>query len=136
LLSQITTRLSASKEQIAKQLEAASPLSRYPDAEKDTREKWEDELNAAIEAEYRRKRTELILLLQWWMRDIWLTTLKMGEAMTALPQIKAATEKLAGRLAIEEASENLRTLERVQRLLRTNVQETLALEIGLLKLRL
>jgi DNA polymerase-3 subunit delta' len=136
LLSQITTRLGALKEETAKQLEAASPLSRYPDAEKDTREKWEDELNAAIEAEYRRKRSELLLLLQWWMRDIWLSTLKMGEAMIALPQIKSATEKLAAHLAAEDASENLRTLERLQRLLRTNVQETLALEIGLLKLRL
>jgi DNA polymerase-3 subunit delta' len=136
LLSQITTRLATLKEEISKELEAASPLTRYPDAEKDTREKWEDELNAAVEAEYRRKRGDLLLILQWWMRDIWLSTMKMGKEMIAVPQVVTLTEKLASRLATEEASENLRTLERLQRLLRTNVQETLALEIGLLKLRL
>jgi hypothetical protein len=124
------------KEELSTQLEAASPLARYTDAEKDTRERWEDELNAAIEGEYRRKRTELLLLLQWWMRDIWLATLKTSKIPPAVPQLRNSTEKLAGRLAVEDASENLRTLEKLQRTLRTNVQETLALEIGLLKLRL
>ena len=40
------------------------------------------------------------------------------------------------RISPAEASENLRQLERLQRQLTTNVQESLALEIGLLKLRL
>ena len=40
------------------------------------------------------------------------------------------------RLSPGDASENVRQLERLQRQLTTNVQESLALEIGLLKLRL
>lgn len=136
LLGLITGRLGELRESIAKQLDAASPLSRYPDAEKDLREKWEAELAAAIEAEYRRKRAELILLLQWWMRDIWFATMRMEDSLLALPQLRDATTQLASRVSSTEASENLRHLERVQRQLSTNVQEALAVEIGLLKLRL
>lgn len=136
LLSLITGRLSQVREAAETQLEAGSPLSKYPDVEKDTRERWEAELNAAIEAEYRGKRAELLLLFQWWMRDVWISTMKMEEAALAVPQLKEATEKVASRLSPGDASENLRQLERLQRQLTTNVQESLALEIGLLKLRL
>jgi DNA polymerase III subunit delta' len=136
LLGLITERLAETREAVEKQLEAASPLNRYPDAEKDLREKWEAELNAAIEAEYRRRRAELILLLQWWMRDIWFASMKMEDSMLALPELRGATAQLASRVTPVEASENLRHLDRLQRQLSTNVQEALAVEIGLLKLRL
>lgn len=136
ILGQITSRLATLKEQIAKQLEAGSPLSRYPDAEKSTQDKWEDELNASVEADYRRKRGELILLLQWWMRDIWLATMKTGGELNALPALQESTSKLAGRISSHAAAENLRMLERLQRQLNTNVQEALAFEITLLKLHL
>ena len=136
LLSVITSRLAAIKEQTGEQLEAASPLARYPDADKDTRDRWESELNAAVEAEYRRKRSDLLLLLQWWMRDIWLASLQLPESDPALPQLSPSTSRVAQRITRDQASENLRALEKLQRQLHTNVQETLALEIGLLKLAL
>ena len=136
LLSLITGRLANMRKQIETDLEAASPLVKYPDVEKDTREKWEAELNAAIEAEYRGKRAELLLMLEWWLRDVWLSTLQMEESALAVPALKTATDQIAQRLSPTDASENLRHLERLQRQLTTNVQESLALEIGLLKLRL
>jgi DNA polymerase III subunit delta' len=136
LLSLITGRLAEVRQAAETQLEANSPLTKYPDVERDTRERWEAELNAAIEAEYRGKRAELLLLLQWWMRDVWLSTMKMEDSALAVPQLKKATEQVAARLSPGDASENLRQLERLQRQLTTNVQESLALEIGLLKLRL
>ena len=43
---------------------------------------------------------------------------------------------MAKRISPKEARENLQVLEQTQRLLHTNVQETLALEVGLLKLNL
>jgi DNA polymerase-3 subunit delta' len=136
LLGLITARLAQIKELTEKELEAASPLTRYPDAEKDTREKWEAELNAAVEAEYRRRRAELLLLLQWWMRDIWMTSLRVESSLLSLPQLSEITNQLSARVSAEEAGENLRVLEKLQRQLNTNVQEALALEIGLLKLKL
>ncbi len=119
----------ASEESLA----ARSPLEKYDDVEKDLREKWEDELAAAVEAEYRRQRADLLLLVQWWLRDVWLHSIAAGRELLNFPKI-AGAEAVAGRLSPRQALENLQTLEQTQRLLHTNVQEALALEVGLLKL--
>jgi DNA polymerase-3 subunit delta' len=135
LLDSLLQRLGAIRAQVDETLSARSPLEKYADAEKDLREKWEDELTAAIEAEYRRRRAEVLLLLQWWLRDVWLHTLAAGETLLHLPQIAGADE-IARRISPRQAQENLSVLEQTQRLLYTNVQEALALEVGLLKLQL
>jgi DNA polymerase-3 subunit delta' len=135
LLDSLLQRLAAIKAQTEEHLTARSPLEKYGDAEKDLREKWETELTAAVEAEYRRRRAEVLLLLQWWLRDVWLHTLAAGEALLHLPQIAGAQE-IARRISPRQARENLLVLEQTQRLLHTNVQEALALEVGLLKLQL
>lgn len=135
LLDSLLQRLGAIKTQTEEFLTARSPLEKYGDAERDLRDKWETELTAAIEAEYRRRRAEVLLLLQWWLRDVWLHTLAAGEALLHLPQIAGADE-VARRLTPLQARENLQVLEQTQRLLHTNVQEALALEVGLLKLQL
>jgi len=114
---------------------ARSPLEKYDDVEKDLRERWEDELKAAIEAEYRRQRAELLLLVQWWLRDVWLQTMASGQEFLNFPLI-AGAERVAGRITPQQAMENLRVVEQTQRLLHTNVQEALALEVGLLKLQM
>ncbi|HXF09283.1 MAG TPA: DNA polymerase III subunit [Desulfuromonadaceae bacterium] len=114
-------------------LTSASPLQKYDDVEKELREKWEDELAAAVEAEYRRRRTELLSLIQRWLRDVWLHTLASGKELMNFPKI-AGAEAVAKRISPGQALENLQTIEHTQKLLYTNVQEALALEVGLLKL--
>jgi DNA polymerase-3 subunit delta' len=140
--------LSERKETIEKDLTERSPLERYKDVEKDLAEKWEDELKASIESEYRRQRSNLLGLLQWWMRDIWLCTL--GPSLSSTPQPRGSesnggllsfpeiteTRQVAARISSREALSNLQILEQVQRWLHTNVQEALALEVCLLKLKL
>jgi DNA polymerase-3 subunit delta' len=135
LLDSLLQFLGAIRAQTEETLSARSPLEKYTDAEKDLREKWETELTAAVEAEYRRRRSEILLLLQWWLRDVWLHTLAVGESLLHLPQI-AGAEAVAQRISAAQARENLVILEQTQRLLHTNVQEALALEVGLLKLQL
>lgn len=135
LLDSLLQRLGAIRAQTEEVLTARSPLEKYDEAEKDLREKWETELTAAIEAEYRRRRAEVLLLLQWWLRDVWLHTLAAGEALLHLPQIAGADE-VARRITPRQAQDNLLVLEQTQRLLYTNVQEALTLEVGLLKLQL
>jgi DNA polymerase-3 subunit delta' len=135
LLDSLLTRLGAIKEKVDETVSARSPLEKYSEAEKELREQWEDELKAAIEAEYRRQRGEVLQLLQWWFRDVWLHTLAAGEELLHLPQIAGADE-VAKRISPQSARENLQVLEQTQRLLYTNVQEALALEVGLLKLKL
>jgi DNA polymerase III gamma/tau subunit len=114
-------------------LGARSPLQKYDEIEKDLREKWEEELAAAVEAEYRGRRAELLMLVQCWMRDIWLHTLAAGRELLNFPKISSA-EALANKISSRQALENLQVLEETQRMLHTNVQEALALEVSLLKL--
>lgn len=135
LLDSLLQHLNTLRARVDETLSTRSPLEKYDDAEKNLREKWEDELAAGIEAEYRRQRAEVLLLLQWWLRDVWLCTLSAGEALLHLPQIAGADE-VAKRISSRQAQENLSVIEQTQRLLHSNVQEALALEVGLLKLQL
>src|SRR5205085_4943106 len=72
LLSVLLNRLNELKDTISEALTKRSPLERFDDIEPGLREKWEDELTAAIEAEYRRQRADLLASMQWWLRDVWL----------------------------------------------------------------
>jgi hypothetical protein len=145
------------KAAIDESLTARSPLQRYDDVEKDLREKWEEELAAAIEAEYRRQRTDLLAIVQRWLRDVWLIAISKPETrpvrhsvggggntqpeaigatdLLNFPEL-AGTNRVAQRITPADAVENLQIIEGTQRLLHTNVQEALALEVGLLKLNL
>jgi DNA polymerase-3 subunit delta' len=133
LLDALLQKLAEIKSHTGETLTARSPLEKFDDVEKNLRDKWEDELTAAIEAEYRRHRADLLLLVQWWLRDVWLHTLAAGKDLLKFPNISGA-EILARRLNPRQALENLQMLEQTQRLLHSNVQEALALEVGLLKL--
>jgi len=136
LLDVLLQKLGALKAGIEESLTARSQLQRYDDLDKELREKWEEELAAAIEAEYRRQRADVLALVQRWLRDVWLLAqVKSGAGeLLNFPQV-ATTARLAERISPAQAVENLQVLEGTQRLLHTNVQEALALEVGLLKLQ-
>lgn len=153
LLDVLLRRLVELKSSIEENLTARSPLQRYQEAEKATLDRWEDELTAAVEAEYRHQRAELLAIVQRWLRDIWLLalarlsspdsdsagTLGNGQSgageLLSFPQLES-TRELARRVSPSQAIQNLETMEQIQRWLGTNVQEALALEVGLLKLHL
>jgi DNA polymerase-3 subunit delta' len=135
LLDVLLQKLAEIRSGVDENLSARSPLEKYDEVEEDLREKWEDELAAGIEAEYRRQRADLLLLVQCWLRDVWLHTLAAGKDLLNFPQVTSA-EAVAKKITPRHALENLQTLERTQRLLHTNIQEALALEVGLLKLNL
>jgi DNA polymerase-3 subunit delta' len=176
LMDVLLKKLNAVKESIDETLTARSPLEKYEDAEEQLRDKWDQELKAAIEAEYRRQRADFLLAMQWWLRDVWvqtlgqvqslkskvqslkskvesveptvqangavpetinyqLSTINSPESLLVFPQM-AGTQRVAQRITPKQAMENLRVMEQLQRWLSTNVQEALALEVGLLKLHL
>lgn len=144
LMDILLQRLTEMRAAIEETLTQRSPLQQYKDAEKETIERWEDELAAAIEAEYRRQRSDLLGVLQWWFRDVWLLALKRTgptdgqNAQTSellnFPEL-SGTRQVAERISTGEALENLNVMELLQRWLGTNVQEALALEVGMLKLK-
>ena len=136
LLGTLMKKLGEQKESVESELTARSPLERYDDLDPKLRDKWEDELAAAIEAEYRRRRGDLLLAVEWWLRDVWTQTLNAGAEMLTFPKLQSAANTVAKRISSRDAVENLDILEQTQRLLGSNVQEALALEVGLLKLKL
>lgn len=143
LMDVLLKKLNELKTGIEGKLTEQSPLQRYKEAEKDLQERWEDELKAAIEAEYRRQRSELIAVLQWWLRDVWVRKVESpkpkvqsrSQGLLRFPEL-GGSERVAERISAAEALENLQVIEQIQRWLYTNVQEALALEVGLLKLHL
>jgi DNA polymerase-3 subunit delta' len=136
LLSVLLKTLNEVKGRTEESLTQQSPLEIHVDVDPKLKEKWEVELVAAIEAEYRRQRLELLTGLHWWLRDVWFETLQLGREMLTYPELGDAARAVARRLSPRQAMDNLQILEQTQRLLFSNVQEALALEVGLLKLKL
>lgn len=136
LLGQLAQHLAGVKNDIEESLTARSPLQQYDEADKQLVEKWESELAAAVESEYRRQRADILTALEWWFRDVWLMTLDASEELLSYPQLAGSAQTVAKRLKPDAAMSNLGEMEKTLRLLHTNVQETLALEVGLLKLQI
>jgi len=152
LMDGLLGKLNQLRQSIEENLKARSPLQQYQEAEEEVRDRWESELAAAIEAEYKRQRADLLAVIQWWLRDVWLLTLtpRFGgparqppgpaapppaDALLSFPQLPASRQ-VARKISSRQAMENLQVIEHLQRWLGTNVQEALALEVSLLKLRL
>ena len=138
LLGVLAARLTEIHQQVETTMTERSPLTRYAGRDVDSHviEQWEKELAAAIEAEYRRRRAEVVGWLHLWLRDVWIETLGAGRELLAFPQLAEAARGVTTRISAQDAMSNLQVIERAQRLLGTNVQETLILEVTLLKLRL
>ncbi len=138
LIGFVASTLAQMRAEIQAALTESSPLTKYADyteLEPELRAKWEKELDAAVEGAYRHARAALVSDLQAWFRDVWLQTLRVDPRLLSLPE-RCGTGTIAGRLTAGQALENLRTLEQLQFLLSTNVQEALALEVSFLKLHL
>lgn len=136
LLGSLAAALTAARAEVERRMGAASPLNQHPDADPQVRERWEDELNAAIEAEYRGRRADFLKGLETWLRDVWLCSLGLSSDLALLPQLAAATAAVGRRVPPEDAERNLAAMELTQRRLYSNVQEALALEVGLMRLTL
>lgn len=138
LLDLIVKKLDQIRKNIEAELTKQSSLKKYEDTEINSgvEEKFEKELKASIEAEYRRQRQELISAIQWLLRDIWLQTLNENlSPLLTFPFFRDKTSKIAKRVSQKEALENLDVIEETQKLLFTNVQESLIFETMLLRIK-
>jgi len=134
LIESLLKALEHSREEAGESLTAASPVKQYGDADAAQRDRWEEELEAAIEAEYRRRRSHFLAGIHAWLRDIWVASIA-GSAEGFLPQLAEASRRVAQRIGPVNARNNLDAWERTQRLLEgTNAQEALVLEVGILRL--
>lgn len=137
LLGDLASRLESCRKEIRALCLERSPLSRQEDLEPKLRERLEKELDAATEAEYRRRRSEFLSALQLWLRDVWMHSAGvLEEEAVMVPQLDSLSRQVAARMDQEVARTNLDVIEQLQSVLFTNAQEALALEVGLLKIKL
>ena len=136
LLGTLLQQLDELNEAIMAGVEETSPLGQHEEIPAELREQWEEENKAASMAEYRYRRANFLVALQAWLRDVWLQASGLGNELAQFPDLTDSAQKVGRRLTPHEAEENLRLLEQTQRMLHTNVAELLALETGLLKLKL
>jgi len=96
---------------------------------------WKGNWNTAVDPSNRHQRTDVLGALHWWLRDIWLHTLQAGAGRSVSRSESGGRRR--GRADLPaEAMRNLEHIDRLPSQLNTNVQEALALEVGLLKLKL
>ena len=136
LLGTLLARLAEVKKAVEMELGESSPLEQHDEIPPELRDQWEAELNAAVEAEYRHRRAAYLVALQGWLRDIWLLNAGVAEDLALFPKLTQAARSVADRISPRDAAANLAIMEQTQRTLHTTVQETLILEVGMLKLKL
>ena len=118
-------------------LESSSALSDkdIQDLDAKERDRLEAERQAAIESEYRRLRSGVLELVTYWMRDAWLCSMRVGEDRWRFRGLVSITKGFATARETDGLRRNVERLEALQRLLRTNVQEALAIEVAILGLK-
>lgn len=125
-------------EDLHSQIEEQIP--RLPDDEQEAvdgeiRKALDSERNALIDAGYRDARRRFLRVLVWWARDIWLATVGVSDEHWCFRELATTTKRVATLLTPDAARRLVREVERSIELLETNVQEALALEALLLKIR-
>jgi DNA polymerase III subunit delta' len=135
LFDTIRAFLDAEKKQVGEQVEQAAQLDRYRQvADAKWLEKKEEEMEAQVEAEYRRRRKAAMITLEWLLRDV-LIGMEAGDSAALFNRDRSdALRKLAASQTRARALANLETIETLQDQLERNVNEALALEVALLRL--
>ncbi|SKA89123.1 DNA polymerase-3 subunit delta' [Prosthecobacter debontii] len=91
----------------------------------------EEQITAQIEASYLQERDALMDLLLAWMGDV--ARHQVGAENLDLPEQARATAVLAQRWEPGETMRRLQTLRKLESYLHTNVNESLALEVGFIQ---
>ena len=88
----------------------------------------EDQMKAQIESTYLLKRDALLELMLSWLGDI--VRHKVNAEHYDVPEAKESVAAMAGRWAMDDAMRRLGAIRKLESHLHTNVNETLALEVG------
>jgi DNA polymerase-3 subunit delta' len=134
LLSEVTTLLQEIRAETRHRVEAEVNLDRYRELEPNVRQRLEDQTEARIEGEYRAAREQVLEEIYNWFGDVLLCTAGADEKLFAYPDRGATAQRAAAGLTYQKAIQNLESIERIRDWLSHNISETLALEVGLLKL--
>jgi len=116
------------------QVEAEMNLDRYEELEPRVRERLDEQLEARIEGEYRAARERLLEEMYSWFGDLLLCAEGADDKLLAHPDQAPAVRRAATGLTYLETCQDLEAIEQIRDSLSRNISETLAFEVGLLKL--
>ena len=98
------------------------------------RERLEEQMEARIEGEYRAAREQVLEEIYRWFGDLLLCVEGADDPLLAHPDQSATARRIAHGLTATRACHNLEAIEQIRDSLSRNISETLAFEVGLLKL--
>ncbi len=133
-LAWLTTQLSELREEAMKRVEENAEIDRYKEANPEWVKEQEDFLEAASVAEYNRERGQLLAVLSRWLRDVMLCAQGAPDSSLTFAAQQSRVKKLAAAASPATAQRRLEIFEELQEQLTRNVNETLGLEVALLKL--
>ena len=130
----LTGLLQQLREEIRAAAETAADLDRYTNLDVKTRDRLTTQLDARIEGEYRAAREQVLEELYSWFADVLLCVERADPGLLEHPDQLPALQRAAADLTAVRADANLDAIEQIRESLSRNINETLALEVGLLKL--
>ena len=134
LLAELTALLQEIRTETRARIEAELNLDRYEELEPKVRERLEEQMEARIEGEYRAARNQLLEEMYSWFGDLLLCAEGADNELLAYPDQAVAARRAATGLTCPQACHNLDAIEQIRESLSRNISETLAFEVGLLKL--
>jgi len=134
LHSALTALLQQLREAIRQTAEAEAGLDRYTNLDPKMRERLETQLEARIAGEYRSAREQVLEELYSWYADVLLCVERADPSLLEHPDHLETLRQAAADLSSARAGAHLDAIEQIRESLSRNINETLALEVGLLKL--
>lgn len=135
LLSITREFLDAERARLTPEVEARLHMDHYREtADADWKKKMEEELDAQVEADYRRARSALLVSAEWLLRDLLLCASGGDESLLFFADRAKALKALAATLSLQRAMDNVAAIETAQDQLGRNVNESLALEVAFLRM--
>ena len=133
-LSELTALLQGIRGETRERIEGEENLERYDQLDPKVRERLENLMEARIEGEYRAGREQVLEEMYAWFGDLLLCVEGADEDLLGHPDNIPALRRAASGLTYGQASANLDAVEQIREALTRNIAETLAFEVGLLKL--
>ena len=134
LLAELTALLQEIRKETRVRVEAEMNLDRYEELEPKVRERLEEQLEARVEGEYRAVRERVLEEMYSWFGDLLLCAEGADDKLLAHPDQAPAVRRAATGLTYLETCQDLEAIEQIRDSLSRNISETLAFEVGLLKL--
>jgi len=134
LLAELNALLQALRNETRTRIEEEANLDRYEELEPKVRERLEEQMEARIEGEYRAARERVLEEIYSWFGDVLLCAEGADDELLTYPDQAAAARRAAGGLTAPQAFHNIEAVEQIRDSLSRNISETLAFEVGLLKL--